>query len=90
MLEKIDNCLNSQEFNGCILVAQDSEILINKGYGYADYENKIANDSKTKFKIASLSKAFTAAAVLQLSEKNYSIYKITFLNLYLIGLMQIK
>ncbi len=56
------------EFSGSVILAQNGKILLSKGYGYANEEYKIPNDAKTVFRIASLSKQFTAAAVLKLEE----------------------
>lgn len=45
-------------------------MLLKKGYGYADMERKVPVDpDKTVFRIASVSKTFTAAAVMQLAEQ---------------------
>jgi CubicO group peptidase (beta-lactamase class C family) len=54
-------------FSGATLVAKDGKVLVEKGYGKADNENNIPNGPKTKFRIGSLTKAFTAMAVMQLS-----------------------
>lgn len=56
------------EFSGSVILAQNGKVLLSKGYGYANEEYKIANDAKTVFRIASLSKQLTAAAVLKLEE----------------------
>ncbi len=46
------------------------EILFAKGYGFADLEARLPVDPRqTRFRIASLTKLFTAAAVLQLAEE---------------------
>ncbi|BAZ08317.1 beta-lactamase [Calothrix sp. NIES-4071] len=53
-----------------IVVVRDGKIYFQKGYGYADIENKkpvVA--SKTLFRVASISKLFTATAVMQLVEQ---------------------
>lgn len=55
--------LRAGMFNGVILVAEGEEILFQKGYGNANYEFGIPNIPSTKFRIASLSKQFTAAAI---------------------------
>lgn len=48
----------------------DDVLLLAKGYGYADVENKIAVDAETTmFRIGSLSKLFTWTAVMQLVEQ---------------------
>jgi CubicO group peptidase (beta-lactamase class C family) len=56
-------------FDGSVLVAQNGQVIFSKGYGFADRENKIPNTPQTKFRIASISKQFTAMAVLLLQEQ---------------------
>lgn len=55
-------------FSGVVLLGKGSNIEFNGAYGYADVKNKIPMDVNHKFMIASLSKAFTAASILQLVE----------------------
>lgn len=55
--------------SGTILVAQDGEILLKKAYGYADLEHRVPNTIDTKFRIWSLSKSFTAMAIMILYEQ---------------------
>ena len=57
------------EFMGVVLVARDGEILFDKGYGSANLEWKIANDGDTKFRLGSVTKQFTGAAILLLQER---------------------
>jgi CubicO group peptidase (beta-lactamase class C family) len=52
-----------------VLVAQNGEIVYQKGFGYADIEKKIPVTPDTKFKIGSVSKQFTAVAILKLQEE---------------------
>jgi len=52
-----------------VLVARDGEILYAAGAGLADMENHIAVTPHTKFRIGSVTKQFTAAAVLTLQEQ---------------------
>jgi CubicO group peptidase (beta-lactamase class C family) len=70
---KIDEYLNAavraEAFSGAVLVARRGGFVWAKGYGMADYENRVPNTSKTKFRIGSLTKQFTAAAVLLLQER---------------------
>src|SRR3989442_12252020 len=49
-----------------IAVVKDGKILFTKGYGYADIEKKtpVVSD-KTIFRIGSITKVFTAIAVMQ-------------------------
>ncbi|WDF57178.1 serine hydrolase domain-containing protein [Mucilaginibacter sp. KACC 22063] len=58
-----------QMFNGNVLVAEDGRIIYQKSFGYADFEQQRLNDRSTGFQLASLSKVFTALAVLQQYEK---------------------
>ena len=55
-------------FNGAILLARNDSILIEKAYGLADREWNVATTSDTKFRIASITKQFTAVCILQLEE----------------------
>lgn len=52
-----------------LLVATDGKIIYKKGFGYADLKNKITVTPETKFRIGSVTKQFTAAAILKLQEK---------------------
>ena len=57
-------------FNGTVLVANQGEVIFNKGFGFANIEWDIPNQSDTKFRLASITKQFTAMLILQLvSEK---------------------
>jgi len=58
-----------KSFMGSVLVARGSEVLFAKGYGMANLEWDIPNTPATKFYLASLSKQFTAAAILLLGER---------------------
>jgi len=54
---------------GSVLVARGGRILFRQSYGMANYELRVPNSSETRFHIASVSKPFTAAAILQLQEQ---------------------
>lgn len=56
-------------FNGSILIARDCKVLLRKGYGKANFKKRISNTPTTIFRIGSLTKQFTAIAVLILEEK---------------------
>lgn len=61
--------LKLQQFNGSILIAEEGEILISRGYGMANFEHNIPCTADTKFRLGSITKQFTATAILQLQEK---------------------
>lgn len=67
--EELDDLMiefSKKGYSGAVLVAQNNEIILNKGYGFADRERKIQNTPSTLFHVASVGKIFTAAAVLKL------------------------
>ena len=57
-------------FNGSILVANEGEVLYKKGFGFANMEWDIPNQIDTKFRIASITKQFTAMLIMQLVADN--------------------
>ncbi|MEM8857405.1 MAG: serine hydrolase domain-containing protein [Chloroflexota bacterium] len=61
--------IEQSDFSGAILVAQNDEILLETGAGWADEANQVQNTAQTVFDSGSLSKQFTAAAVLTLVEQ---------------------
>jgi len=58
----------TKKFSGAVLVSKDGERLFYKGYGYANIEHGILNQPNTKFRIGSITKSFTAMAILLLEE----------------------
>ena len=58
-----------EPFQGAVLVARNGEVLLRKGVGMADQSASIANGPETKFRLGSLTKPFTAVAVLMLYEQ---------------------
>lgn len=71
---KINNLINNylaySKFNGSVLVAHEGEMVIKKGYGMANVEWDIPNQTDTKFRIASITKQFTAMLIMQLVAEN--------------------
>jgi CubicO group peptidase (beta-lactamase class C family) len=63
-----DTARRAQEdkFSGAILLTRGDQVLLREAYGFADREAKVPNTVETRFRTASTSKMFTAAAVLRL------------------------
>jgi D-alanyl-D-alanine carboxypeptidase len=61
--------LEPMGFSGAVLVRRGDELLLRRGFGPADRERELANAPETVFRIGSVSKQFTAALVLRLSER---------------------
>ena len=55
-------------FSGAVLVARDGRVLLEKAYGLADRESGLPNTPQTRYHIASLTKQFTAMAILILAQ----------------------
>ena len=56
-------------FMGSILVAQRGRVLVSKGYGMAKIKLDIPNGPDTEFRIGSITKQFTAMAILELQAR---------------------
>jgi CubicO group peptidase (beta-lactamase class C family) len=61
---------NHGMFNGTILVAEHGKIIYNKAFGYANFETNEELETMTPFNLASVSKQFTAMAIMILQEQN--------------------
>ena len=70
--EKLDTFMTAayraHEFNGVVLVARNDSILLSKGYGWRNFENKIPHDVNSIFQVGSVTKTFTATLILFLQE----------------------
>ncbi|MFD2670498.1 serine hydrolase domain-containing protein [Marinicrinis sediminis] len=66
---ELDTFLTERKFNGVILFARGEDVLFSRAYGDADMEERVPNTTDTVFRIGSLSKAFTAYAILALQEE---------------------
>jgi CubicO group peptidase (beta-lactamase class C family) len=61
--------VKARRFMGTVLVARDDQVLFSKAYGSASLELNVPNTTDTRFRIASISKQFTAAAILLLETR---------------------
>ncbi len=57
------------QFSGTILLARNGQILFCRGYGMANLEHDIPCTATTKFRLGSITKQFTAMAILILQER---------------------
>ena len=69
MEQVIQTFVDRKQFMGAVLVARGAEVLLDKGYGFADLELNVPASPKTKFRLGSVTKQFTAAAILLLQER---------------------
>ena len=65
----LEPLLKTNNFSGVILVSKGDRVLLHKGYGYASLEHQVPNRPATVFQVASVSKPFTAAAIMLLAEQ---------------------
>ena len=55
-------------FSGAVIVEKDGRVILRKGYGFADRAKRVPFTVNTPFPVDSISKQFTAAAILRLEE----------------------
>ncbi len=71
--EKIDELMKRYneyaQFNGSVLVAENGKVIFKKGFGLANMEWEVPNQSDTKHRLGSVTKQFTAMLILQLVEE---------------------
>ena len=65
----LDGLIETNDPGLAVLVAQDGKILFENGYGQADREQHVPVIPQTTFLIASITKQFTASAILKLQEE---------------------
>jgi len=63
------NYTEAGRFSGAVLVAKDGKPVFRKAYGWANREWKLATTPDTAFRLGSITKQFTAAAILKLAEQ---------------------
>jgi CubicO group peptidase (beta-lactamase class C family) len=56
-------------YSGSIAAVKEGEVIFSKAYGHANIEHNVKNTTETKYKLWSITKQFTAAAILLLEER---------------------
>jgi CubicO group peptidase (beta-lactamase class C family) len=69
MEQVIQSHVSAGTFMGTVLVARDGKVVLDKAYGMANVEWDTPNTPDTKFRLGSITKQFTAAAILLLEER---------------------
>jgi CubicO group peptidase (beta-lactamase class C family) len=69
MEEVVQTYVRDKTFMGSVLVARGSDVILSKGYGFANLEWDVPNTPATKFRLGSITKQFTAASILLLEER---------------------
>ena len=71
--DKLDSLLNGYDFynrfSGTVLIASGDDIWYHKSFGYSDVEKNRMNHNASVYGIGSLTKQFTATAILKLSQE---------------------
>ena len=67
--QQIHGYLSDKNFQGAVLIAKEGKILFSQGFGLANVEHQISNATHTVYRLGSITKQFTAVAILQLQEQ---------------------
>jgi CubicO group peptidase (beta-lactamase class C family) len=65
----MDAAVKVEKFSGSVLVAKEGNVVFARGYGLANAEHQVPNTPDTKFRLGSVTKQFTAAAILILQDQ---------------------
>jgi len=72
-VDKLDKLISAYaeygKFNGSVLVAEKGKVIYKKGFGLADMEWNIPNQTDTKHRLGSITKQFTSMLIMQLVEQ---------------------
>jgi CubicO group peptidase (beta-lactamase class C family) len=73
MASRVDSMINpfvlTNNYSGTVLISQNGNVLLSKGYGKMSREYNLNNTTATKFMLASVSMIFTSAAIMKLNEE---------------------
>lgn len=74
-LDSLFSTLAKQGYlNGCVLIADQGKPIYQKAFGYANFDTRQALNNETMFELASVSKQFTAMAIMQLHQQGKLAY----------------
>lgn len=65
----IESYARAKDFSGTILIQKGGRIVYTKSFGWANRQHKVPNNNDTRYKVASITKAFTAVLILRLYER---------------------
>lgn len=66
----VENAINETQLVGASVgIMRDNEVILARGYGYADINNKVEATEHTVYRIGSITKQFTALAIMILVEQ---------------------
>lgn len=72
-ITKVENYLTKMalqgEFSGTIMLVKNGEVILNRAFGSANLEQRVQNLPETTYRIGSLTKQFTAMAILILKDR---------------------
>lgn len=68
-LDSIFNHFHKRGFNGAVLITKYDQVIYKGAFGYADLRRKDTLSTQTAFQLASVSKQFTAMAIMMLKEE---------------------
>lgn len=68
--ELMDAYVQQQQFTGTVLIAQKGQPVFERAYGMANLNQHLPNTLQTEFRAGSLSKMFTATAILRLVDRS--------------------
>jgi CubicO group peptidase (beta-lactamase class C family) len=65
----LDTLHKAETFNGTVLIAKDGQVCFEQHYGFADIEGRVPLTGHSSYSLASVSKPFTALAILLLAHR---------------------
>ncbi|OJG75604.1 hypothetical protein RV12_GL001407 [Enterococcus quebecensis] len=65
LAKQIDQKLSDNQFIGTALIIKDGQIILQKGFGYANFGKQLPNTYQSLFQIGSIQKGMTATLILK-------------------------